>query len=74
MKEVPSINFCYADINCHLKEKFNAENQKDIFFSSFDNLLDICRHEDIALFVNWSVSVYFVFCHLACGKISLTKL
>ena len=26
VKEVPSIKFCYADINCHLKVKFNAEN------------------------------------------------
>ena len=64
VKEVPSIKFCYADINCHLKVKFNAENQKDIFFSSFDNLLDICRHEDRALFVNLSVFVLFCFLSL----------
>ena len=37
-KEVPSIKFCYADINCCLKVKFNDENQKYIFFSSFDDL------------------------------------
>ena len=67
VKEVPSIKFCYADINCHLKVKFNAENQKDIFFSSFDNLLDICRHEDRALFVNLSVSVFVLFCFLSLG-------
>ena len=41
VKEVPSIKFCYADINCRLKVKFNDENQKDIFFSSFDELRDI---------------------------------
>ena len=58
VKEIPSIKFCYADINCHLKVKFNAENQKDIFFSSFSNLLDVCRHEDIALFVNLCLSVF----------------
>ena len=67
VKEVPSIKFCYADINCHLKVKFNAENQKDIFFSSFDNLLDICRHEDRALFANFSVSVFVLFCFLSLG-------
>ena len=65
VKEVPSIKFCYADINCHLKVKFNAENQKNIFVSSFDNLLDICRHKDRALFVNLSVSVFVLFCFLS---------
>ena len=40
-KEVPSIKFCYVDINCRLKVKFNDENQKGIFFSSFDDLRDI---------------------------------
>ena len=70
VKEVTSIKFCYADINCHPKVKFNTENQKNIFFSSFDNLLDICRHKERAFFVNLSVSV---FCHLAYDKISLKK-
>ena len=41
MKKVLSIKFCYADINCRLKVKFNDENQKDIFFSSFDNIWDL---------------------------------
>ena len=44
VKEVPSIKFCYADVNCCLKVKFNDENQKDIFFSSFNdfrNILDM---------------------------------
>ena len=45
VKEVPSIIFCYADINCRLKVKFNDENQKDIFFSSFDELRDIVDME-----------------------------
>ena len=40
VKEVPSIKFCYADINWRLKVKFNDENQKDIFFRSFDDLWD----------------------------------
>ena len=29
--EVPSIKFCYADVNCRLKLKFNDKNQKDLF-------------------------------------------
>ena len=44
VKEVLSIKFCYADVNCCLKVKFNDENQKDIFFSSFNdfrNILDM---------------------------------
>ena len=44
VKEVPSIKFCYADVNCCLMVKFNDENQKDIFFSSFNdfrNILDM---------------------------------
>ena len=45
VKEVPSIKFCYADVNCRLKVKFNDENQKDIFFSSFDDLKDIVDKE-----------------------------
>ena len=45
VKEEPSIKFCYADINCRLKVKFNDENQKDIFFSSFDELRDIVGME-----------------------------
>ena len=67
VKEVTSIKFCYTDMKCHLKITFHAENQKDIFFSSFDNLLDICRHEDRALFVNFSVSVFVLFCFLSLG-------
>ena len=45
LKELPSIKFCYADVNCRLKVKFNDENQKDIFFSSFDDLRDIAAME-----------------------------
>ena len=45
VKEVPSIKFCYADVSCRLKAKFNDENQKDIFFSSFDDLQDIVDME-----------------------------
>ena len=45
VKEVPSIKFCYANINCCLKVKFNDENQKDIFFPTFDDLRDIVDME-----------------------------
>ena len=45
VKGVPSIKFCYADINCRLKVKFNDKNQKDIFFSPFDDLRDIADME-----------------------------
>ena len=30
VQEVPSIKFCYTDIYCRLKVKFNDENQKDM--------------------------------------------
>ena len=45
VKEVPSIKFFYANINCRLKVKFNDENQKGIFFSSFEELRDIVDME-----------------------------
>ena len=41
VKEIPAINFCYADVNCHLLVKFHDAKQKDIFFSTFDNIPDI---------------------------------
>ena len=70
VKEIPSIKFCYADINFRLKVKFNDENQKYIFFSSIDNLRDIVDMEITALFINLSISVFFVFvlfCFLSLG-------
>ena len=75
VKEVPSIKFCYVDINCYLKVKFNAENQEDIFFSSFDNLwifVDM-KIEPCLSFCLFLFLFCFVFCHLAYDKISLTK-
>ena len=45
VKDVPSIKFYCEDINCRLKVKFNDENQKGIFFSSFDDLRDIVDME-----------------------------
>ena len=45
VKEVTSIKFCYTDVNCRLKVKFNDENQKDKFFFSFYDLQDIADTE-----------------------------
>ena len=45
VKEVPFIKFCYTVVNCRLKVKFNDENQKDILFSSFEDLRDIVDME-----------------------------
>ena len=64
MKDVPSIKYCYADINCRLKVKLNDENQKDFSFYSFDDFRDIVDMEIkpclsiclIPFFVNWSVT------------------
>ena len=41
VKEIPAINFCYADANCRLRVKFHDAEQEDIFFSTFDELRDI---------------------------------
>ena len=41
VKEIPAISFCYADVNCRLRVKFHDAKQKDIFFSTFDELRDI---------------------------------
>ena len=30
-KEITAINFCHADVNCHLRVKFHDEKQEDIF-------------------------------------------
>ena len=45
VKEVPSIKFYYVDKNCCLEITLNDEKQKDIFFSSFDDLRDIIDME-----------------------------
>ena len=45
VKEVPSMKFWYADINCHLKVKFNDENQEGVFLSSLNDLRDIVDME-----------------------------
>ena len=57
VKEVPSIKFFYAGVNCRLKAKFNDENRKDIF-SILDDLWDIVDME--TLLVNLSVSFIII--------------
>ena len=37
VNEIRDINFCYADVKCHLRVKFHDEKQEDIFF------LDVSR-------------------------------
>ena len=45
LSKIPAITFCYADINCLLKVKFNDEDQKDIFYSSINDLRDTADME-----------------------------
>ena len=45
VQNIPLINFCYADVNCRLKVKFKDAKQKDMFFSSFEELQDIADAE-----------------------------
>ena len=45
VKEIRAINFNYADVNCRLRAKFHDEKQKDIFFSTFQELCDIIDFE-----------------------------
>ena len=40
VKEIPTIRFCYVDVNCRLKAKCTGEDQDDVFFSSMDELRD----------------------------------
>ena len=47
VKEIPAINFCYADVNCRLRVKCHDEKQEDIFF------LDVSR----AVWCHWSWSL-----------------
>ena len=35
----------FPDVNCHLKVKFKDAKQKDMFFSSFEELQDIADAE-----------------------------
>ena len=44
-KKIPVISFCYTDANCLLRVKFHDPKQKDIFFSTFDELRDIVDSE-----------------------------
>ena len=44
VKEIPTIRFCYVNVNCRLKVKFTSENQ-DVFFSSMDELRGITDME-----------------------------
>ena len=45
VKEIPARSFCYADVNCPFQIKFHDAKQKDILFSTFDELRDIVDSE-----------------------------
>ena len=45
VKEIRTINFCCADVNCRLWVKFHDEKQEDFFFSKFQELCDIIDRE-----------------------------
>ena len=45
VKEIPTIRFCYVDVNCRLKIKLTGEDREDVFFSSVDELRDITDME-----------------------------
>ena len=45
VKEIPTISFCYADVNYRLRVKFHDAKQEDIFFSIFDKFRDIVDSE-----------------------------
>ena len=41
VKQSLDIKFCYADINCRLKIKYDDESSDDEFFSSMEELQEI---------------------------------
>ena len=45
VRDIPTIKFCYVDVNCRLKVRFASENQQDEFFSSMEELRDIADLE-----------------------------
>ena len=45
VKEIPTMSFCYADVNCRLRVKFHDTQQEHIFFSTFDELRDTLDSE-----------------------------
>ena len=42
---IPTISFCYADVNCRLKVRFEDENENNVFFSSYEELCKIVDGE-----------------------------
>ena len=45
VKEISTINFCYANVKCRLRVKFHDAKQEDSFFSTFEELHDIVDSE-----------------------------
>ena len=46
VKNIRKIKFCYADINCRLKVKWEVTGTSDSFFSSFDQLKSIIEDDE----------------------------
>ena len=46
VKEIPAINFCYADVNCRFQVKFHDAKQENIFYSNYGELHDIIDCEN----------------------------
>ena len=46
VKNVPKVKFCYVDINCHLKVKWEVGGTSDSFFSSLDQLKAIIEDDE----------------------------
>ena len=45
VKNIPKVKFCYADINCRLKVKWEVSGTSDSFFSSLDQLKSIIEDD-----------------------------
>ena len=46
VKNIPKVKFCYADINCHLKVKWEVSGTSVSFFSSLDHLKLIIEDDE----------------------------
>ena len=46
VKSIPKVKFCYADINCRLKIKWEVSGTSDPFFSSLDQLKLIIEDDE----------------------------
>ena len=52
VKEIQTINFHNADVNCRLRVKLHDVNQQDIIFSTFDVISWIVKFNFLKLVLN----------------------